>query len=707
MAYRVVCVENFAGGFACGAVLAGLQISGNLELPGAFGTPMMEANRTFLGDGWQSQEAPAEKWEPVRADIQVSNPPCSAFSGMTAGYSIHGMDSPINDCMWHAIRYAARVCPAVFVMESVAQAFTNGKLLMQRLAQELNEKSGLAYRTTHVLQDNYSLGGVTKRKRYFLVLSQLPFGVELPELKWLPTVGDALSDLRDLPHTWEQQPYGKPPTWWSHHLRSATGLVDGHKFNGNKHSARLAELVNGLRAAGEDPWLPGEAEEKVPERYYQKFGSLPEAWQYENTAGLTREKQLLDRGWVTGGFSQTKYWPWDKPGKVISGAGPHQVWHPDMRQITHRETARIMGFPDDWRIEPLQNDKALYSYWGKGTSVAPARFICGWIRESLDGNPGSTIGELQDDGSRLIDVSQHWRLVEQRLTSPAVQLPVPAPRLAKPAVAATRESLSRKPTVTPATKIPQVSAAPVVLKSPAPQKPSLAWQLSVPPGFSYQAEDEAAVKAVFSQCIYGSLNIRPGDRVLDLGAHVGSFTVLACQHGASHVTAVEMIPATTATLAQNITGMPVDVIAGAVTAEATATGRAAAVTGSRASRMRSFVLGDAKSKVSQTAHQASVMALPFAELLEQSRPAIIKFSLEGGEGRVLTSHAQLMASAGVRQVIGYHYTHDERFLSQAQALHAALKSAGYRPSRLAPQKVNGWGTMICYTLVTGKERRRN
>jgi FkbM family methyltransferase len=451
--YSYVDVEGFAGGFSCGATIAGLKLVGKRELPGGFGAPLMEANRAFLGDDWQTQAAPAEQWEPIRADVQVSNPPCSAFSGMTAGYEIHGMDSPINDCMWHAVRYAARVRPAVFVMESVSQAFTNGKALMKRLAQELNEKSGLAYRTTHVIQDNYSLGGVTKRKRYFLVLSQVPFGVEVPELKWLPTVGDALSDLRTLPHQWEPQSYNVPPTWWSHQLRSAMGLVDGHHVRTNKHVERLTELVTGLREAGEDPWLPGEAEEIIPERYYNKFGSLPEAWQYVSTGTgsvLTREKQLIERGWKTGGFSQTRHWDWSKPGRVINGAGPYMVWHPDMRQVTHREVARLMGFPDDWLIHPVKDDKALHSYWGKGTSVAPAEWICNWVRNSLDGNPGSVTGEPQSDGSHLINVSKHWQLVQHRLDSPIMPLPTVVPCSAP--VRALQPRIT-KPEKTPVTRV--------------------------------------------------------------------------------------------------------------------------------------------------------------------------------------------------------------------------------------------------------------
>jgi site-specific DNA-cytosine methylase len=709
--YSFVAVENFAGGFAAGATLAGMHLVGNRELPGGFGVPMMEANREFLGGEWQTQVAEAEAWEPVRADAQLSNPPCAAFSGMTAGYATHGMDSKINDCMWKAVRYAARVRPAVFVMESVSQAFTNGKDLMRRLAEELDEKSGLAYRTTHVIQDNYSLGGVTRRKRYFLVLSQVPFGIEIPELKWLPVVGDALSDLRSLPRTWEPQPYNTPPTWWSHQLRSATGLVDGHYFEGNRHSARLHELIKGLKDAGEEnPWPAGEAEEDVPRRYYEKFGSLPEAWQYENAAGLTREKQLLERGWVTGGFSQTKHWPWDKPGRVISGAGPHQVWHPDMRQITHRETARIMGFPDDWKIEPLRNDKMLHAYWGKGTSVAPAEWVCTWIRESLDGNPGSITGEPQPDGSMLIDVSKNWQLVERRLAAPprrAMEVPPPvivaapapekAPKLklkpAKvPALAASRTvetAETTPPSATIATPTPKPERAGKPAKSEA-------WRELVPANFTIRPGDEAAVREVFTGA-YKAVDIKPGDRILDLGAHTGSFSVWAAQRGAGRSTLVEMVKETADVAYANTDGIDPRIFIAAAVSGAECD-YADAIIGRRANPMRAYVKGTGREKPGNGSSEFLVPALGLEFLIINAKPGIIKFSLEGGEGYVITPHAAKLPGFGVHQLIGWHYTHDERLLKQAQGLHAALTEAGYHASKPAPAKSSGWGTMILYTL---------
>jgi len=407
--YRFVDCQGFAGGMSVGATQAGLRLVGKLEKTGGFGVPLMEANRAFLGGGWRAQVGDPATWEPVSTDVVVGTPPCSAFSGMSVGTDKHGIGSEINECMRDLVSYAARCRPAAVVMESVYQAYSQGLPLMRELAATLQEKARLAYRVTHVVQDNWALGGCTKRKRYFLVLSQVPFGVERHEPRWLGTVGDALEDLRDLPLTWESQPHVRGGTWWSTELRSTTGAVDGHMTPpSNPHYLRLLDLVTGPKGV---PWRPGDIEQDVLRAYYEANGELPESWRY-NSVGrsglshLTRDKQLIEKDFNLGGFAQPRNWPWDRPGRVLTGAGPFSVWHPAGRFLTHRETARLMGFPDDWLIAPARDAAGLTSFWGKGTSVHPARWVLAWLRHSLDGSPGELVGQPLDDGSHVIDVSR-------------------------------------------------------------------------------------------------------------------------------------------------------------------------------------------------------------------------------------------------------------------------------------------------------------
>lgn len=408
--YRYTDCQGFAGGMSVGATQAGFQLVAKLEKKGGYGVPMMEANRAFLGDGWQSQVGDPSEWDVVPTDVVVGTPPCSAFSGMTHGMgSAHGVNSDINQCMWDLFGYAARVRPAAVVMESVAFAYSKGRSLMRELVDTLNATTKLSYRLTHVLQDNYSTGGATHRRRYFLVASQMPFGVELPELKRLPTFGDAVGDLVHQPIDWELNPYAEAATWYSARYRAPDGLVDGHELRQNRFTQRLSDIHAG---AG---WHDGEREADVLLRYYENHSSLPESYQYETPGkALTRDKQLIERNLDPGGFNQTKAWRWDKPGRVISGAGPYMVWNSRAgRLLTNREAARVMGFPDEWRVASLQRDPKLSSYWGKGTSVAPANWVMTWLNRSLNGEPGSVVGERLDHRDRLVNVTDHWKSVKR------------------------------------------------------------------------------------------------------------------------------------------------------------------------------------------------------------------------------------------------------------------------------------------------------
>ena len=48
------------------------------------------------------------------------------------------------------------------------------------------------------------------------------------------------------------------------------------------------------------------------------------------------------------------------------------------------------------------------------------------------------------------------------------------------------------------------------------------------------------------------VEIRPGDVVIDCGAHIGVFTKFALEQGAAHVIAIEPVPATLACLERNL-----------------------------------------------------------------------------------------------------------------------------------------------------------
>jgi len=425
-------VHGFGGGFTLGVVQAGFELVGKMSRVAGFGVYNTLANRHLLGDKWESIAAPPEQWEVVDADVVFGNPPCSGFSTLSRK-DFRGTSSSINDYMWELIRYAGRVKPQVVVWESVQQTFKQGLELMRQLHDELEAISGLQYTLTHVLHNNLSHGGVSMRKRYFWVASRVPFGVdygrvtrsgEFADLDYLPTLGDMLRDLEPLGLTMIRQPYRgtrvaqrlevDPATgevlhlpgevrvtgaslWTEREAHDGTGFVDGHDTYHSKTLDRTKELLD----LSEVPWEQGENMSTVLRRYYQKNGFLPKSWSYmtskvDDKTGervtLPKYERLVETDFAMG-HSQPFRWFADRPANVITGGAVHNVVHPHLdRLITHREAARIQGFPDDWVIWPQRHAPDMGPGWGKGVPVQAGRWIARWVRAALEGEPGPLVG---------------------------------------------------------------------------------------------------------------------------------------------------------------------------------------------------------------------------------------------------------------------------------------------------------------------------
>lgn len=380
--YRAVDCQGFAGGFTLGMVQAGFTLVGKREMKGGFGVANCEGNRHLLGAGWRAEAVAPEQWTPVDADVVFGNPPCSGFSVMSAR-DFRGADSKINHCMWAFADYAALVHPHIAVFESVQNAYTSvdGHALMRALRARLEERTGDSYTLYHIRHNALAVGGAAVRRRYFWLASRIPFGIERPALKRIPRLNDVIGDLENLSPTWQAQPYRTPPTWWSVQRRSPLGSVDGHVGLDNPLTRRMRDLMRGV------DWKPGMAIGEVARAYWTKHARLPESW------SATEEKVVKNDFFM--GFTTPVRWDGDRPGRVITGGGLHNVVHPRLdRTITHRETARILGFPDDWRILPLRGVSGLNMTWGKGITVDCGRWIGRWIRAALDSTPGSYAGNL-------------------------------------------------------------------------------------------------------------------------------------------------------------------------------------------------------------------------------------------------------------------------------------------------------------------------
>lgn len=393
---------GFAGGFALGMTQAGFKLVGKCELPGGFGVPNCLANRHLLGYDWDAHVGdPAKAWPTIPADVVFGNPPCSGFSVMSVK-SFRGASSKINECMWNFVRYAAKVRPTVAVFESVQPAFRreDGRDLMRRLRAELEDLTGDRYGLWHVLHNAYSVGGPAQRRRYFWLVSRVPFGVEEPRLRHLPVLNDVIGDLEPLANTWQPQPYRAPATPYAEQFISPSGVVDGMAtIPENIGVRRLKDLMTSVE------WGPGDHMAQVVRRHWERYGRLPSSFSEEMTEKIVKSNFNM-------GFTTPVRWNGDRHARVITGAGLFCTIHPRLnRTITHREAARILGFPDDWRVLPLRRVPGVAATWGKGITVHCGRWIGEWIKRALDGDPGSWIGDDVGERERLIDVTNTWKTV--------------------------------------------------------------------------------------------------------------------------------------------------------------------------------------------------------------------------------------------------------------------------------------------------------
>lgn len=374
---------------------------GDLDL----GHENLQANRRITGWNWEDEfsENPLDWHIPKDVSVVIGSPPCAGFSTMSRA-DFRGIDSPANIHMKRLITYAGRVAPEVVAFESVQQAFTGGRELMQRFRAQMESTTGYEYDIHHLLHNNASLGGAAQRKRYFFVLSRVPFGVDPPTPKRVPDLIESIGDLRGLADTWELQPYVYPDTWWSSRRRSDDGMVDGHHTRKLTHANRINELLYWM----DGEWPEGAPIQEVVKACYTKYGRLPDLWRSQEDALVKKNFDM--------GFNQTIRWRSDRPARVLTGAALSQAFHPtETRLFTFRETMRIQGWPDNWRLGGVRNIARHGLFAGKGVPVDASRWLGVWVKASLEGNPGSMKGIPLGDREFVHNSTTNWKLAPPQL----------------------------------------------------------------------------------------------------------------------------------------------------------------------------------------------------------------------------------------------------------------------------------------------------
>jgi site-specific DNA-cytosine methylase len=295
------------------------------------------------------------------------------------------------------MKYAGRVKPKAVVFECVQQAYTQGRDVMLKYRDMVEDVSGKKYDLYHVKHNNLQIGGFSYRPRYFwlAVRKGIKFDAVTQEYKQLPRIMDIIGDLAEMPQDWNKQKYTAPaPSKYVRHLRSKSGKVDGHIGRECINTQRIREVFDII---GNDNW-PGNGDlgSAVKLAVEMNNNTFPQTWK-DIAPRVKRKKFKL-------GFSQPYRWKEDHWCNVLTGSALDHVIHPTQpRLVTHRECARMQGLPDDWEIESSKDYSALAATWGKAVPVQASAWIASALKDSLEGNAPDGIAQKIGDREFLID----------------------------------------------------------------------------------------------------------------------------------------------------------------------------------------------------------------------------------------------------------------------------------------------------------------
>lgn len=171
-------IHIFAGGFTVG-VQKHFEVKTHLETHG-FG---LETAQKMCGV--ETINVPGGDWPDIDADFAYGNPRCTAFSTITGGYAddTHGAWAKQTCDIHEFAKYTSRRKYPIIIWESVQQAYTTGKELIDHLVRDIYVPAG--YRVAHLFINATTFGNTQNRKRYFFVAYDAGrnFNVTLPVLK--------------------------------------------------------------------------------------------------------------------------------------------------------------------------------------------------------------------------------------------------------------------------------------------------------------------------------------------------------------------------------------------------------------------------------------------------------------------------------------------------------------------------------------------
>lgn len=324
MKYRIIDLFSGAGGMTLGFVDD--RFVGGFECVLAVDNDVaaMATHKEFFGG--ESVAGNIEEWlektsQIPKADIVIGGPPCQGFSLLNKN-----RDGDMRRALWEPYMDIVKASGAkIFVMENVKELLKSGEFDAIRL-----RAKKLGFELAYEILNAADYGAPQNRKRAVIIGWNTKAGVSKPDFPPKPTHANP-ANKSELPK-WRtvKDAIGDLPNPIGIEIRNCEGPLNLHF--GRTPTAKSLARYKAVPPGGNRFDLQANAPELTPN-----------CWLNKPSGGT----DLFGRLW------------WDRPSVTIRTEffkpEKGRYLHPTKnRPITHREAARLMGFPDDF---PFQGSK--------------------------------------------------------------------------------------------------------------------------------------------------------------------------------------------------------------------------------------------------------------------------------------------------------------------------------------------------------------
>lgn len=203
--------------------------------------------------------------------------------------------------------------------------------------------------------------------------------------------------------------------------------------------------------------------------------------------------------------------------------------------------------------------------------------------------------------------------------------------------------------------------------------------------------DRYVIDEVLNKRAYAKMDLGPGDRLLDLGAHVGSCVRFALNAGVEQVIAVEMLPDTLELLYQNFPPMKYEPRVVIIPAAIQAVGGPTTVVTRNFRNPMSASVSTHNNADPTGGVEVPTVSLDF--LLDNFKPTKLKFDIENSEYDTILPGVDAITRSPITRIMGELHTKTEETLALAKETWHAFDQHGWTCWRHIDKfydEPNGW-----------------